>query len=205
MASQTLVNVTLPEMGESVSEGSIVEWRKKVGDWVEDGETLVDVTTDKVDVEVPSTASGVVTALHGDEGSTIAVGAVLVEIDTTAAKPEGAATAGAAADGAPKAGAGEGASAPATPPSAAPSPKATAGPNVTLSPSKGAPPSAAQRRQRQGGRRPVAPRPPAGGSPPHRRLEAHRHRPRRPDPARRRRGRSRIGQDRVLGRPGRGV
>ena len=90
---QTLVNVTLPEMGESVSEGSIVEWRKKVGDWVDDGEALVDITTDKVDVEVPSTASGVVTALHGAEGATVAVGAVLVEIDTTAARPEGAATA----------------------------------------------------------------------------------------------------------------
>ena len=88
---QTLVNVTLPEMGESVSEGSIVEWRKKVGDWVDEGDTIVDVTTDKVDVEVPSTASGVITALHGDEGATIGVGAVLAEIDTTAAKPEGAA------------------------------------------------------------------------------------------------------------------
>ncbi|MEA2785984.1 MAG: multifunctional 2-oxoglutarate metabolism enzyme, partial [Candidatus Eremiobacteraeota bacterium] len=136
MTSQTLVNVTLPEMGESVSEGSIVEWRKKVGDWVEDGETLVDITTDKVDVEVPSTASGVVTALHGDEGSTIPVGAVLVEIDTTAAKPEGAS-------------AGPGTAAPATAnanatPSAAaePAPKATATPSVTLSLPKGAPPSA---------------------------------------------------------------
>ncbi len=87
----SLVKVTLPEMGESVTEGSIVEWRKKVGQWVEEGETLVDVTTDKVDVEVPSTAAGVITALHGGEGDTIAVGAVLVEIDTTAAKPEGAA------------------------------------------------------------------------------------------------------------------
>ncbi|MDB5095283.1 MAG: 2-oxoglutarate dehydrogenase, subunit, partial [Candidatus Eremiobacteraeota bacterium] len=55
MAVQTLVNVTLPEMGESVSEGSIVEWRKKTGDWVDEGETIVDITTDKVDVEVPST------------------------------------------------------------------------------------------------------------------------------------------------------
>src|SRR6202163_3683190 len=118
MASQTLVNVTLPEMGESVSEGSIVEWRKKVGDWVEDGETLVDVTTDKVDVEVPSTASGVITALHGDEGATIPVGAVLVEIDTTAAKPEGISAAAT----------GDVASA-----------ECTASPIVTLSLSKGAP------------------------------------------------------------------
>src|ERR1700681_4598476 len=102
MASQTLVNVTLPEMGESVSEGSIVEWRKKVGDWVEDGETLVDVTT----------------ALHGDEGATIPVGAVLVEIDTTAAKPEGISAAAT----------GDVASA-----------ECTASPIVTLSLSKGAP------------------------------------------------------------------
>ena len=70
----SLVKVTLPEMGESVSEGSIVEWRKKVGQWVAEGETLVDVTTDKVDVEVPSTAAGVITAIHGGEGDTIAVG-----------------------------------------------------------------------------------------------------------------------------------
>ena len=73
MALQTLVNVTLPEMGESVSEGSIVEWRKKAGDWVDEGETLVDITTDKVDVEVPSAASGIVVATHGDEGATVAV------------------------------------------------------------------------------------------------------------------------------------
>src|SRR5450432_463618 len=76
-------------MGESVTEGSIVEWRKKVGQWVEEGETLVDVTTDKVDVEVPSTVSGLVSAVHGKEGDTVAVGAVLVEIDTSAKKPEG--------------------------------------------------------------------------------------------------------------------
>lgn len=110
---QTLVNVTLPEMGESVSEGSIVEWRKKVGDWIDEGETLVDITTDKVDVEVPSTASGVVTAVHGDEGATVPVGAVLVEIDTTAAKPEGAAASAAAAGSAP---ASQGAKAAAEPP-----------------------------------------------------------------------------------------
>jgi len=97
----SLVKVTLPEMGESVTEGSIVEWRKKVGEWVDEGETLVDVTTDKVDVEVPSTAAGVITALHGGEGDTVAVGTVLAEIDATAAKPEGAAAAAPASAGAP--------------------------------------------------------------------------------------------------------
>ncbi len=84
---ESLVKVALPEMGESVTEGSIVEWRKKVGQWVDEGETLVDVTTDKVDVEVPSTVAGVVTALHGSEGATVGVGTILAEIDPTAHKP----------------------------------------------------------------------------------------------------------------------
>ncbi len=94
---ESLVKVALPEMGESVAEGSIVEWRKKVGEWVDEGETLVDVTTDKVDVEVPATVAGVIVALHGGEGDTVAVGTVLVEIDPTAAKPAGEAPAAAAA------------------------------------------------------------------------------------------------------------
>ena len=85
----SLVKVTLPEMGESVTEGTIVEWRKKAGDWVNEGETIVDVTTDKVDVEVPATVSGLITAIHGGEGDTVEVGAVLVEVDTSAAKPAG--------------------------------------------------------------------------------------------------------------------
>ena len=87
---ETLVVVPLPEMGESVTEGSIVEWHVKAGQWIDEGATLVDVTTDKVDVEVPAPASGVVTKLAVEEGATIAVGATLVEIDTSAAKPDGA-------------------------------------------------------------------------------------------------------------------
>ena len=81
--SETTVNVTLPEMGESVSEGSIVEWRKKVGDFVAEGDTLVDVTTDKVDVEVPATASGVISSIFAGEGQTVSVGAALAAIDTS--------------------------------------------------------------------------------------------------------------------------
>jgi len=97
--ADTLVQVTLPEMGESVAEGSIVEWRKRVGDYIAQGEPLVDVTTDKVDVEVPAPASGVIASLHGDEGQSIAVGALLAEIDTSAK----AAAGNAAANGAAKA------------------------------------------------------------------------------------------------------
>ncbi|HEY3675785.1 MAG TPA: biotin/lipoyl-containing protein, partial [Candidatus Tumulicola sp.] len=81
--SEATVKVTLPEMGESVAEGSIVEWRKRVGDFVTEGDALVDVTTDKVDVEVPATASGVIAQILAGAGETVAVGAVLAEIDTS--------------------------------------------------------------------------------------------------------------------------
>ncbi len=83
----TTVQVPLPEMGESVTEGSIVEWRKRAGEWVERGETLVEVTTEKVDVEVPAPASGVVTKLLAAEGATVTVGSPLAEIDTAAQRP----------------------------------------------------------------------------------------------------------------------
>ncbi|GAC1500333.1 MAG: multifunctional oxoglutarate decarboxylase/oxoglutarate dehydrogenase thiamine pyrophosphate-binding subunit/dihydrolipoyllysine-residue succinyltransferase subunit [Vulcanimicrobiaceae bacterium] len=82
----TVISVTLPEMGESVTEGSVVEWRKKVGDFVSQGDALVEITTDKVDVEVPAPADGVVRELLAAEGATVAVGAVLAHIDT-AGKP----------------------------------------------------------------------------------------------------------------------
>ena len=88
---ETLVRITLPEMGESVTQGSIVAWRKQAGDFVAEGDPLVEVTTDKVDVEVPSTVSGVIKALLAAEGDTVAVGAALAEIDTTAKTPAGTA------------------------------------------------------------------------------------------------------------------
>ncbi len=86
-----MVSVTLPEMGESVTQGSIVEWRRKVGEYVAEGDPLVEVTTDKVDVEVPATASGQITQILAREGDTVAVGTPLAEIDTS--KTDGATTA----------------------------------------------------------------------------------------------------------------
>ncbi|MBV8688822.1 MAG: E3 binding domain-containing protein, partial [Candidatus Eremiobacteraeota bacterium] len=83
-----MVKVTLPEMGESVAEGSIVEWRKHVGDFVQQGETLVEITTDKVDVEVPAPESGVVSRVAADEGAKVSVGALLAEIDESASSPK---------------------------------------------------------------------------------------------------------------------
>ncbi|HEY5426591.1 MAG TPA: biotin/lipoyl-containing protein, partial [Candidatus Tumulicola sp.] len=98
--ADTMVKVTLPEMGESVTEGSIVEWRKRVGDFVTEGDALVDVTTDKVDVEVPATASGVIVQILAGAGDTVSVGAVLAEIDT--ARRNGQAAVKAAVAGPPQ-------------------------------------------------------------------------------------------------------
>src|SRR5947207_12113829 len=116
MAVNTTVEVVMPPMGDSVSEGSILEWRKHEGDEVAEDETLVEVSTDKVDAEVPAPVSGTVVKIHAAEGDTVQVGAVLAEIEPngsgngapqTEGEQEDAAGDGAAGDGA--AGDGDGA------------------------------------------------------------------------------------------------
>ncbi len=94
MAVSTTVQVTLPAMGESVTEGTVLEWHKAEGDRVEADETLVEISTDKVDAEVPAPVAGTVVKIHAQDGETVTVGAVLAEI-----QPDGAA-APAAANGA---------------------------------------------------------------------------------------------------------
>src|SRR5437667_4769120 len=74
------MQVTLPEMGESVTEGTIAKWLKQPGDQVREGEGLVEVTTDKVDAEVPAPASGTLIKILAEAGKTVAVGAALAEI-----------------------------------------------------------------------------------------------------------------------------
>ncbi len=80
MAVNTTVQVVMPQMGDSVSEGTILEWHKHEGDQISEDETLVDVSTDKVDAEVPAPAAGTVVKVHAAEGDTVAVGDVLAEI-----------------------------------------------------------------------------------------------------------------------------
>src|ERR687895_304063 len=70
----TTVEVTMPQMGDSVSEGTVLEWHKQEGDEVSEDETLVEISTDKVDAEVPAPAAGTVTKIHADE--------TIVEIST---------------------------------------------------------------------------------------------------------------------------
>ena len=80
MATNTAVEVVMPQMGVSVSEGTITRWLKQVGDTVEADETLLEISTDKVDTEVPSPGSGVVSEILVQEGQTVPVGTVLARI-----------------------------------------------------------------------------------------------------------------------------
>jgi 2-oxoglutarate dehydrogenase dihydrolipoamide succinyltransferase (E2 component) len=74
----------MPQMGVSVAEGTIVEWRKRPGDWVEADEPVCDVTTDKIDVEIPSPAAGRLDRILVEPGTTVAVGTLLAEINAEA-------------------------------------------------------------------------------------------------------------------------
>src|SRR6185437_1042469 len=80
--SSGTVQVVMPAMGDSVAEGTVLEWHKQEGDTVEVDETIVEISTDKVDAEVPSPAAGRLVKIHAAEGETVAVGAVLAEIST---------------------------------------------------------------------------------------------------------------------------
>jgi 2-oxoglutarate dehydrogenase E2 component (dihydrolipoamide succinyltransferase) len=71
-------------MGVSVAEGTVVEWRKRVGDWVEADETVLEISTDKVETEIPAPASGRVAEILVEVGTTVDVGTLLATIDTGA-------------------------------------------------------------------------------------------------------------------------
>ena len=76
----TTVEVVMPAMGDSVTEGTVLEWHKAEGDSIAADETLVEISTDKVDAEVPAPIAGRVVKVHAAEGDTVEVGAVLAEI-----------------------------------------------------------------------------------------------------------------------------
>ena len=87
--------VVMPQMGESIAEGTIVRWIKKVGDSVDRDEPLFEISTDKVDAEIPSPAAGVLTAIAVKEGETVPVNSVVATIGAVGEVP--APTAGATA------------------------------------------------------------------------------------------------------------
>ena len=85
----TTVQISMPQMGESVTEGTVLEWLKAVGDRVEADEPLVEISTDKVDAEVPAPAAGILTKIIAESDTTVAVGEVLgeIEVDGNGAAP----------------------------------------------------------------------------------------------------------------------
>src|SRR3954465_5354711 len=89
MSTGTAVDVVMPQMGVSVSEGTISRWAKQVGDQVEADEPIVEISPDKVDTEVPSPASGVVRELLVGEGETVPVGTRIAVIDTGGGSGDG--------------------------------------------------------------------------------------------------------------------
>src|SRR5512146_653173 len=92
MATETATDVVMPQMGVSVSEGTITRWLKQEGEHVEADEPLLEISTDKVDTEVPSPASGTLTQILVQEGETVEVGRKLAQIGGAgAAEPAAAA------------------------------------------------------------------------------------------------------------------
>ncbi len=96
-----IVDLVMPKMGESIMEATVLKWHKNVGDSIKMDETLLDIATDKVDSEVPSTAAGTITELLFKENDVVPVGAIIARIDSAGgaapAKPAAAAPVEAAA------------------------------------------------------------------------------------------------------------
>src|ERR1700760_917525 len=100
MPDTATLQITMPEMGESVTEGIVLEWHVAVGDFVNEGDTVVEVSTDKVDAEVPAPVSGTIPALVAEVDDEVPVGQPLAEMapGDSSAGTDGAPAAGPAAD-----------------------------------------------------------------------------------------------------------
>src|SRR5580698_9781613 len=79
-------DVVMPQMGESIFEGTLTKWRKKAGDRVEKDEPLFEISTDKVDAEIPSPVAGVLTEIKVQEGATVGINTVVAVIGGVAGK-----------------------------------------------------------------------------------------------------------------------
>src|SRR5215471_8591245 len=77
-----VVDLVMPKLGESIMEATILKWHKKPGDAVKEDETVLDIATDKVDSEVPSTAAGTITEILFKENDVVPVGSVIAKIET---------------------------------------------------------------------------------------------------------------------------
>jgi 2-oxoglutarate dehydrogenase E2 component (dihydrolipoamide succinyltransferase) len=77
-----IIDVVMPKMGESLQEGTIIRWTKKIGDRIERDETILEISTDKVDTEVPAPAAGILKSILYNENDTVEVGKKIAEIET---------------------------------------------------------------------------------------------------------------------------
>ena len=140
MATETAVDVVMPQMGVSVSEGTITRWLKQEGEQVEADEPLLEISTDKVDTEVPSPASGTLTQILVQEGETVDVGTKLGQIGGSAAAEAPAQQSAPEPEAAPAPATAEAASeADAASPAETPAPTA---PEPSAAPPSAAPPAA---------------------------------------------------------------
>ena len=135
------VSVTMPQLGESVTEGTVTRWLKKEGEQVTADEPLLEVSTDKVDTEIPAPASGILRGIVVDEDETVAVGAQLAVIEDADAPAPAPAPAAPAAE--PAAAAPAEPAAPATPPAPSYQPPAAAPAAPSYAPPSYAPPAPA--------------------------------------------------------------
>jgi pyruvate dehydrogenase E2 component (dihydrolipoamide acetyltransferase) len=95
------VDVIMPQMGESIFEGTITKWLKKAGDKIERDEPLFEISTDKVDAEIPSPSAGVLKEIKVNEGQTVPIQTVVAIIDADGAAGQSTALAAASADAVP--------------------------------------------------------------------------------------------------------
>lgn len=86
-ASGSAAEVVMPQMGESITEGTVSKWLKAVGDKIEKDEALLEISTDKVDAEVPAPAAGTLLAINVQEGETVEVGSILALVGAEGASP----------------------------------------------------------------------------------------------------------------------
>ncbi len=84
------IDVVMPQMGESITEGTLTKWLKKPGDTVARDEPLFEISTDKVDAEIPSPAAGTLGEIKVQEGATVGVGTVVCAINESGAPAESA-------------------------------------------------------------------------------------------------------------------
>ena len=94
--------VIMPQMGESIAEGTITKWLKKVGDPIKRDEPIFEISTDKVDAEIPSPVAGTLLEIKVQEGQTVAINTVVGTIGEAGEKAEAAPAAAAAPSPAPK-------------------------------------------------------------------------------------------------------